>query len=806
MEDHTDFGHFSLSLNASQVQSEATLSHTIAKVKSLLDDYVDGFSANAIRNLVGVFYFYNKAPEESLKFFQDVLHNDTENLNALANQVFVYKRLFRTRKAEETYRKLEEILSSKNGVAAAVQKAECGFAYLFDCYMNNVRPRWDRCSSIFEEALNELEPLKDMKKRIKLEIKFWTMQSYQKRYDTDVRDQIKHQETFNKAVKIINQITEELGTDEMKDCRNTKTVINVAAVSQAYLGTFFFKKPDTKWNERGLTEVDETKIPPVIEDTGRTEEFKDPRICFKKALEENPNNREVRIRYANYLRDIRMEKEEATENNRKRLDEALEHVNHSLSLDDSESNWFGRFTKASIYFSKYQLFKSKNDLETAISDWEIADSFHHTSRIYSQLANAYRLMALKDGSDTELELDKDEYITKACVYFWKSVQMLGTQKRPEIHRCYGRFLRDLGDKREAIECFKRAMEIDTAHKPTKSFEHLFETFLQMYEEDVRNLPNGITESDEGSDHRVELRVDRLLFEIAFWFRFAIKKYKVLVLNEKDEHSEAFKLQKPDQKFTRSYSVQTDMGIVPETSDMKAKEAANLFEKHTRRFSDEYKTAMAHLCAYFESVTGSYSDRISKMIQQSASFKSTEDVEWNKIMESWTRRRSKLSQHSGIASCPACGNLTNKLSYSEPPERARNEIYTYDFYVVYPENQREWVLYSLIQKLEGVYGFKGAINDRDTLPGGNIFKSISHLIENCHRVLVVLTREFYQDRWCMHSLDLAESHSYTNKRDNFIIPILLESTDLSADRFSTIICLDGVEYFDWDKLVRSINQR
>ncbi|CAC5422223.1 unnamed protein product [Mytilus coruscus] len=746
MEDHTDFGHFSLSLNASQVQSEATLSHTIAKVKSLLDDYVDGFSANAIRNLVGVFYFYNKAPEESLKFFQDVLHNDTENLNALANQVFVYKKIVSNKKKQKKHTEnWKRFLVLRMVLLPQFKKAECGFAYLFDCYMNNVRPRWDRCSSIFEEALNELEPLKDMKKRIKLEIKFWTMQSYQKRYDTDVRDQIKHQETFNKAVKIINQITEELGTDEMKDCRNTKTVINVAAVSQAYLGTFFFKKPDTKWNERGLTEVDETKIPPVIEDTGRIEEFKDPRICFKKALEENPNNREVRIRYANYLKDIRMEKEEATENNRKRLDEALEHVNHSLSLDDSESNWF-----------------EQNDLETAISDWEIADSFHHTSRIYSQLANAYRLMALKDGSDTELELDKDEYITKAC----------------------------------------RAMEIDTAHKPTKSFEHLFETFLQMYEEDVRNLPNGITESDEGSDHRV----DRLLFEIAFWFRFAIKKYKVLVLNEKDEHSEAFKLQKPDQKFTRSYSVQTDMGIVPETSDMKAKEAANLFEKHTRRFGDEYKTAMAHLCAYFESVTGSYSDRISKMIQQSASFKSTEDVEWNKIMESWTRRRSKLSQHSGIASCPACGNLTNKLSYSEPPERARNEIYTYDFYVVYPENQREWVLYSLIQKLEGVYGFKGAINDRDTIPGRNIFKSISHLIENCHRVLVVLTREFYQDRWCMHSLDLAESHSYTNKRDNFIIPILLESTDLSADRFSTIICLDGVEYFDWDKLVRSINQR
>ncbi|CAG2233303.1 unnamed protein product [Mytilus edulis] len=134
------------------------------------------------------------------------------------------------------------------------------------------------------------------------------MHSYQRRYDNDVRDQIKHQETFNKAVNIIHQITETLGTDEFKDCRNTKTVSNVAAVSQAYLGTFFFKKPDTKWNEKGLTEVDKTIIPPVVEETGRTEEFRDPRICFIKALEENPDNREVRIRYANYLRDIRMKK------------------------------------------------------------------------------------------------------------------------------------------------------------------------------------------------------------------------------------------------------------------------------------------------------------------------------------------------------------------------------------------------------------------------------------------------------------------------------------------------------------------
>ncbi|CAG2205318.1 unnamed protein product [Mytilus edulis] len=167
-------------------------------------------------------------------------------------------------------------------------------------------------------------------------------------------------------------------------------------------------------------------------------------------------------------------------------------------------------------------------------------------------------MALKDGSDAELDLDKDEYITKACVYFWKSVQMLGTQKWPEIHRCYGRFLRDLGDKREAIECFKRAMEIDTANKPTKSFEHLFETFLQMYEEEVQDLPNCSSESVDENDHKVELRVDRLLFEIAYWFRFAVKKYKVLDLKEKDEHPDASKVQKPDPKFTRSYSVQTDI--------------------------------------------------------------------------------------------------------------------------------------------------------------------------------------------------------------------------------------------------------
>ena len=596
-------------------------------------------------------------------------------------------------------------------------------------------------------------------------------------------------ETFEKALTLIDYIRNALESDENRYLLDSLTMKNILGVSFAYLGTFFFKDPNTRWNHKGEIEHDKSVIPSVVEKLGFLEEFKNPKICFEKAVKINEQNCEIRIRFANFLKNIKQSPESATEENRQRLKESLVQVEKSLEINNTESNWFGRTTRASVFQTKYRIFGDKSDLEEAIKDWEKADAFNHNSFTYSQLADAHRMMALKDGSRDELDMTKDEYITKSSIYFWKSVQSLGSGKNPETHRSHGRFLRSLGDKREAIECFKRAMEIDTAHKPTKSFEHLFETFLQMYEEELEKI--------EGDDRiNLELRIDRLLFEIAFWFRFAVKRYKLLA-----NDNIVSTAQRP-QTITKTQSVIEGPTNVTH-SLLREIGTVGLLKRHIQEFIQRYEKGMAHLCAYFSGVMESNSTRISEMIKECVKEDSID--KWTEIVDKWKERRARLSAEKGISSCPTCGGLSAKLSYSEPPEKARNENCKYDFYVVYPESQREWVLYSLLQKLEALYGFKGAIVDRDAIPGSNLLNSITDLIHNSHRVLAILTREFYQDRWCMQSVDQAETFSLQKKKDNFVIPILLEAMDV-PDRFSTIICLDVVDYCDWDKLVRSIDRR
>ncbi|CAC5409905.1 unnamed protein product [Mytilus coruscus] len=89
------------------------------------------------------------------------------------------------------------------------------------------------------------------------------------------------------------------------------------------------------------------------------------------------------------------------------------------------------------------------------------------------------------------------------------------------------------------------------------------------------------------------------------------------------------------------------------------------------------------------------------------------------------------------------------------ESEMNLSFTYDAYVSYADDARDWVHHDLVRKIESKWGLKLFIEDRDLLGGQSYVDSIAKSIGSCRQVIFVLTPGLLERQWIMYEIERAK---------------------------------------------------
>ena len=737
-------GLFHLPLNASKNPPVKQISHRIKVTEKLIRLFPSGFTNIASRNLLGVLCFYNGDFARAVKTFQEILQYQNDSLTALANLAFVYKRLKQNSKATNYLELLTKEIEENTPQTKSTAMADQAFAFLFDCYMEtDLIERNKLPKELFVQSLLLLE--NNEFSMTVVEMKYWLGQTYFRLFSQchtrkDMGDMEK--EFYFQGIK------ELAGVIEMTEKTELSVNKEIVSVTWAFIGTFLGRRGKVR-DENGVFKLKtiqqmDDDIKDHLKQLNLFQFLENPEECFQKGLalatksksednNEPHSSTELLIRYALYLKS------------NDKFEEALEKLNEALEVDNTQENWFALTVRAGV-------LEMLNRIDDSITDRELACSWNPSPTDLYRLAKAYhgKYMSCEEKNSEIAE----DYLLKASDCFSRTVQLLGQVKRPEIYCAHGRFLRDIGETKEAIESFKRAMEIDSANKKTIGFSYLFETLLQYYRHCV-----------DSNDKR-QAEKDKILHEMAYFYEAALRRHDNLT-------------------------------------------------RETEKFLSDYEKEMAMLTAYFKQNRPNSHIRgtnISDIITSISNERSDDKEKWNEIVEenvcclkAVVKSQSEETERNTNVLCAncKCTVLTRQLSvFPDPREKPRSLIYDYDFYVIFSAMDRDWVCHMLLETLENSYGYKGMIPERDIMPGTtDLYKRVD-MIHSCSKILVILSQDFEGNPECEYELSHALKRKQEENSENLLIPIVRKVDGIHRS-LRTITVLDAVDDCDWNKLINAI---
>lgn len=100
---------------------------------------------------------------------------------------------------------------------------------------------------------------------------------------------------------------------------------------------------------------------------------------------------------------------------------------------------------------------------------------------------------------------------------------------------------------------------------------------------------------------------------------------------------------------------------------------------------------------------------------------------------------------------------------------------YHLFVCYATEDRDRV-FPIVTELETVYGAKCLFADRDFQPGKEIRLNIEEGINNSVKILMILSPNFAQSRYCLHESEIAFQRTMETGL-NYVIPVLLEECEV-----------------------------
>ena len=132
---------------------------------------------------------------------------------------------------------------------------------------------------------------------------------------------------------------------------------------------------------------------------------------------------------------------------------------------------------------------------------------------------------------------------------------------------------------------------------------------------------------------------------------------------------------------------------------------------------------------------------------------------------------------------------------------------YDAFIAFCHDDDEWVFDTLRPKLEDEHGFHLCIHDRDFVPGAAITENIITAIESSRRVILVLTPNFVESKWCEYEFQLAHVRSVKEEKNFLIIAVLEEVDQENLDKAlklymetNTYLKFDDNRDWFWKKMI------
>ncbi|XP_010950753.2 uncharacterized protein LOC105066987 [Camelus bactrianus] len=139
----------------------------------------------------------------------------------------------------------------------------------------------------------------------------------------------------------------------------------------------------------------------------------------------------------------------------------------------------------------------------------------------------------------------------------------------------------------------------------------------------------------------------------------------------------------------------------------------------------------------------------------------------------------------------------------PPLKAGEK---YHLFVSYSSVDAAWT-HGLISRLEVDHaGLKVCLHERDFMPGRNVLENMADCIHQSQKVLLVLSQDFVQSRWCLLEADLSLFGSCLEQKP--VIPVLLRpcQVPLHLSHLTYLEATDGRFYHKVVRLLCTPNQR
>lgn len=138
-------------------------------------------------------------------------------------------------------------------------------------------------------------------------------------------------------------------------------------------------------------------------------------------------------------------------------------------------------------------------------------------------------------------------------------------------------------------------------------------------------------------------------------------------------------------------------------------------------------------------------------------------------------------------------LMRRHKYTRLPN---DEEFVYGSYVIYSDNDREWVHDVLRKRLEDTEGIRLCVRLRDFEAGKSIVDNIAENMHLSRKLVIVISNNFAKDEWCRFELNLAQ-HRYVSSENDLILIMLNEvnSDNLSE---SLHVLITTTSYAIWSE--------
>ena len=140
---------------------------------------------------------------------------------------------------------------------------------------------------------------------------------------------------------------------------------------------------------------------------------------------------------------------------------------------------------------------------------------------------------------------------------------------------------------------------------------------------------------------------------------------------------------------------------------------------------------------------------------------------------------------------------------------------YDAFVIYSDEDSEFVHNTLLPKLEDEEQYKLCIHFRDFQPGKIIVDYIVESMNTSRLAIVVLSKYFCKSRWCIFELIIAQDRWLNNESEALLLVMLddLDSDHMTTDLRALIKTTTYVMWTDdnlgqrlfWEKVVNTLRR-